>query len=223
MKVLELFSGTGSFSKVAKARGHEVFTVELDYRFSPDMIKDIMHLEAKDILEKFGRPDVIWASPPCTTFSVASIYRYWENGKPKNEKTLHGIALVKKTIQLIEELQPKFWFIENPRGMLRKQDFMRGFKRNTVTYCKYGLEWQKATDIWTNCESWKPIEMCKPNAPCHVRAQRVSRTGIQGLRPKERIGIHPDARYSISRSATIRSIVPEKLCEEVLIATEVAK
>lgn len=216
MRVLELFSGTGSFSKVAKEMGHEIFTVELEPKFEPSLVKDIMELTAQEIIEKFGHPDIIWASPPCTTFSVASIYKYWEKGKPKNEKTLHGIAMVKKTIELIKELKPTFWFIENPRGMLRKQDFMRSLPRKTVTYCKYGLEYQKATDIWTNCNTWNSRPMCKPKAPCHVRSPRGSRYGIQGVRPL----VHPDWNYNVSRSATLRGVVPKQLCEEVLKACE---
>ena len=114
MKILELFSGTGSFSKVAKARGHEVFTVELDYRFSPDMIKDIMNLEAKEILDKFGKPDIIWASPPCTAFSILQVSRNWiKEGDlyiPRSEKAKLGLELVNKTLNLINDLQPKYWF-----------------------------------------------------------------------------------------------------------------
>ena len=122
MKILELFCGTKSFAKVAKERGHEVFTVDIDKRFEPDLCINILELTPQMILDKFGLPDVIWASPPCTTFSVASIKHYWDNGKPKNDKTLLGIQIVKKTIELIRILSPSFWVIENPRGMLRKQD-----------------------------------------------------------------------------------------------------
>lgn len=102
MKVLELFSGTASFSKVAKERGHETFTIDNDVQHNPDMVADILALTPEMILERFGKPDVIWASPPCTTFSVASIYRYWDNGKPKNWKAERGIEIVKKTIELIK-------------------------------------------------------------------------------------------------------------------------
>lgn len=42
MKILELFSGTESFSKIAKARGHEVFTIELNANFNPDLVKNIL-------------------------------------------------------------------------------------------------------------------------------------------------------------------------------------
>jgi hypothetical protein len=218
MKVLELFSGTASFSNVAKERGHEVFTIDNDPQFNPDLCMDILEVTPELILEKFGQPDVIWASPPCQTFSVASIYRYWDKGKPKNEKALKGIEIAKKTVSLIKELNPKFWIVENPRGMLRKQSFMPNDKRITVTYCQYGFEQQKATDLWNNVVFWKPKPMCSPKSPCHIRSPRGSRFGIQGLKVRE--GYHPDSRYKVSRSAVIRSIIPPKLCLEIIKSIE---
>ncbi|GAG54403.1 unnamed protein product, partial [marine sediment metagenome] len=68
MKILELFSGTESFSKIAEAKGHKCFTVDNDKRFNPSLCKDILLLQKADI--PFN-PDVIWASPPCTEYSHA--------------------------------------------------------------------------------------------------------------------------------------------------------
>ncbi len=74
MKVLELFAGTRSIGKAFETRGHEVFSVEWDKRFENiNLYKDILTLSAAEVLEKFGRPDVIWASPDCTTYSIAAI------------------------------------------------------------------------------------------------------------------------------------------------------
>lgn len=74
MKVLELFAGTRSIGKVFEKRGHEVFSVEWDKDFDNiDLYEDISKITAPQILTLFGRPDVIWASPDCTTFSVAAI------------------------------------------------------------------------------------------------------------------------------------------------------
>jgi hypothetical protein len=147
---------------------------------------DIMQVTPELILEKFGHPDIIWASPPCTKFSVMTIYRNWTNNNdgtytPKNKETIESIELVKHMLELIKQLNPTFWVIENPRAMLRKQTFMPNDKRKTVTYCQYGLEYQKATDLWTNIDNWKPKPMCSPKSPCHVRAPRGSRYGIQGV------------------------------------------
>lgn len=169
MKVLELFSGTGSFSNAAKKRGHEVFTIDIDGKLDPDLNIDINNLKAIDIP---FHPDIIWASPPCQKFSIASVYRHWKDGKPRHQGTVDAIKLVEKTINIIQILRPKFFFIENPRGMMRKLDCLLFFYRRTVTYCKYGFPYQKATDIWTNCLEWNPRETCSPGSPCHVRAPK---------------------------------------------------
>lgn len=43
-----------------------------------DWYADIMEVTAQDIIEKFGKPDVIWASPPCTSYSIAAISHHRE-------------------------------------------------------------------------------------------------------------------------------------------------
>lgn len=211
MKILELFSGMESFSKVARLRGHQTFTIDLDRSFNPDLNIDILDFSISMLPQKFRQPDIIWASPPCTTFSVASIRHYWENGKPKNEEALHGIKIIKKTIEIIKEIKPRFFIIENPRGMLRKQDFMQRLKRNTVTYCQYGAKTQKPTDLWNNL-FWKPRAMCKPGADCHERASRGAKTGVQGIQNSfSNLG---------SKGKVKRAIVPAELCLEIIKSCE---
>lgn len=41
------------------------------------------------------------------------------------------------TLDLVRELDPDLWFIENPRGGLRKMSWMQGLPRYTVSYCQY--------------------------------------------------------------------------------------
>jgi len=190
MKTLELFSGTRSFSKVAEARGHETFTVELDTRFEADLHKNILDVQIKDLPKDI---DVLWASPPCTAFSVASIGSSWCGEYcPKRVESALGMAYVLKTLQLIKELKPKIWFIENPRGVLRKMAFMEGLERKSITYCQYGDNRMKPTDIWTNCKMWYPKPMCKNGMPCHISAPRGAKTGTQGLKgAKDRSRIPP--------------------------------
>lgn len=77
MKVLELFAGTRSIGKAFEARGHEVFSVEWNKDFDNiDLYADIGQLTAKEIIEQFGYPDVIWASPDCSSYSVAAISKH---------------------------------------------------------------------------------------------------------------------------------------------------
>ena len=62
-------------------------------------------------------------------------------------------------LKLIEELQPKYYFIENPRGGMRKMEWMKGLPRYTVTYCEYGDNRMKPTDIWTIRNSCRCVIM----------------------------------------------------------------
>jgi hypothetical protein len=181
MNTLELFAGSRSFSKVAEELGHRVYTTDNQDFENIDQVCDIFDF---DVNKLPYAPDMVWTSPPCTSFSVASIGHHWnKDNTPKTEKAELGVAIVKKTIEIIEQLEPKYWFIENPRGKLRKLDFMQDFQRKTVTYCSYGDMRMKPTDIWTNFD-FATRPMCfNGNKDCHHEpAPRGSKTGTQGLK-----------------------------------------
>lgn len=212
MKVLELFAGTRSIGKAFEARGHEVFSIEWDKDFENiDMYTDIGSLKAEDILERFGHPDVIWASPDCTTFSVAAISKHRRknpetgNLDPISEYAKFCDNVDQNVLQLINKLNPKYFFIENPRGGLRKMSWMQGIPRYTVTYCQYTMDLpleqrrMKPTDIWTNHPNPKFKPPCKNGDPCHVPAPRGARTGTQGIKGSKN-----------------RSRIPKELCEHIV-------
>lgn len=121
IKILELFSGTQSISKVFKKYNWETFTVEKNSLFK-DITSyngDVLDLSSEYIKTNFGRPNVIWASPPCTTYSIAAISHHRfkeENGNlsPKSDFAKESDKILLHTLKLIEELKPDFWFIENP-------------------------------------------------------------------------------------------------------------
>ena len=205
MKVLELFAGTRSIGKAFEAKGHEVFSVEWDKDFeSIDLYADISTLMAKDILKQFGQPDVIWASPDCSTYSIAGISHHRRQQEGGNLEAVSEYAKFcdmtnKHVLDLINELKPRFYFIENPRGGMRKMDFMKGLYRYTVTYCQYGDTRMKPTDIWTNHPDPQFKPMCKNGDPCHEKAPRGAKTGTQGLKGSKE-----------------RSVIPEQLCQHIV-------
>lgn len=190
MIVLDLFCGTKSIAKAFEARGHEVFTVDWDEKFKPTLSADIGKLNAQDIINLCGGvPDVIWASPDCTTYSVQAISKHRRKDVDGNLKAISDYAkrcdeINSHLINLIRELNPRYWFIENPRAGMRKMNFMQGLPRYTVTYCQYGERRQKPTDIWTNHPAPKFKPPCKSGDLCHDAAPRGSRTGTQGLKNK---------------------------------------
>jgi hypothetical protein len=210
MKIIELFAGSAEFSKLAKQRGHEVFTIDINQFGSIDLLKDIEFLRIEDLPFK---PDLIWASPTCTTYSIAAISHHRNLSKPKSEFASKSDRVVKNMFKIIDKLGC-IYFVENPRGMFRKMDFVRGRNRKTVSYCSYGDIRMKPTDIFTNSILWKPKPLCRNykfdsdgniiKRHCHHEpARRGSKTGTQGL-----------------KNNFERSRIPEKLHLEILKSIE---
>lgn len=206
MRVLELFAGTRSIGKAFEKHGHKVYSIEWDKDFENiDWYEDISKITAQDIIDRFGHPDVIWASPDCTSFSIAAISHHrrknLETGNldPVSDYAKFCDNVDQHVLDLIRELKPKYWFIENPRGGMRKMTWMQGLPRYTVTYCQYGDTRMKPTDIWTNHPDPKFKTPCHNGDPCHEPAPRGSKTGTQGL------------KGSIDRSR-----IPDKLCEHIV-------
>lgn len=204
VKILELFAGTKSISKAFWSKGHKTFTVELDPDFRPDLVADIMELDPSTLPGPF---DFIWASPPCTSFTVMQIGRNWEKRGdklfPKTDGARLGIALLEKTLEIIEYWKPPYFIIENPRGAMRKMDQVAPLERHTITYCQYGESRMKPTDLWGQFPPSLEFKCCKNGAPCHLPAPRGSNKGTQGI---------DQSRF--------RSMIPQRFCIEVAEAVE---
>ena len=203
MKCIEFFAGSRSIGKAVEKANGTVFSTDINKYPNIDLVVDILQFDFSKVA---FIPDVIWLSPPCTGFSVAAIGTHWGRGVgtyiPKTKTAKLGIQLLDKTIEIVEHYlleNPKLiFFIENPRGMMRKMPQLERFKRHTVSYCQYGDKRMKPTDIWTNSKTFVP-KMCKNGATCHEAAPRGSKTGTQGL-----------------KGAFERSKIPEKLCDYVI-------
>lgn len=161
-KCLELFSGTGSFGKVAKELGYNV--TSLDLILKADIQIDIMKWDYK-IYPKDSF-DIIWASPPCTFYS--KLQNTWIGRKKKDgvlvtkelieEQRQESDLIMKRTLDIINYFKPLIWFIENPESCLKDREIMKGIPYYTCDYCKY-CDWgyRKRTNIWTNKTNWTPL------------------------------------------------------------------
>ena len=202
MKVLELFAGSRSVGKIAEALEYEVYSSDINPFEGIDYVVDILEFDESEVP---FIPDIIWASPPCTSYSIAAISHHRKDGKATSDFAKKSDMMMERLQQIIEyylKYNPDMiYYVENPRGMLRKMDFMTYYPiRHTVTYCQYGDDRMKPTDIWTNNTKWSPRPMCKNGDSCHTAAPRGSKTGTQGRK----------GNYE-------RSMIPPVLCAEALI------
>lgn len=209
MNLLELFAGSRSVGQAGESLGMNVFSSDIEPFEKIDYVANILDFDVNQVP---FIPDVIWASPPCTSFSVASIGHHWnKDHTPKTENAKLGLAIAQKTFDIIQhflKLNPDLiYFVENPRGKLRKLPLVQEYDRTTVMYCQFGDNRMKPTDVWSNNiqsllnpEGFVPRTCFNGNRTCHHEAApRGSKTGTQGL-----------------KGAYNRSKIPNELCIDVL-------
>lgn len=199
LRVVDLFCGEGATSEIGgwssafRARGHEVITSDFDPVYGADITIDIRELRPEMLP---WQPDIVLASPPCQGFSIARLGANWDSPLPKamvqryphlnrplpkTPKAILGVELVEATRRFIEECGTRFFVIENPVGKLRKHPIMGDLDRRTVTYCQYGRDFMKPTDLWGGFPPSLVLRpRCHNNDPCHVASPRGSQTGTQG-------------------------------------------
>ena len=156
MRLLELFSGTGSIGRAFRDQGFEVTSVDIDPKAGATFTCDIMQFDYRQFPP--GHFDVVWASPPCTMYSRART-------TAKTPRDLEGAdALVKKTRDILDYLKPRFWAFENVgSGMLPGREVVAGLHCDFLTYCKYAEgefpKYRKLTVVWHNLP-WTPRPVC---------------------------------------------------------------
>lgn len=177
IRMLVLFSGTGSIERTVTERFPNAITVsiDLDSRFQPThccTVRQWMEMDGGMNSYPKGFFDVIWASPPCTEYSRAKttgprVQHCLDPSQPHRD-FVKADDNVRAAREIITYLAPKYWFIENPVGHLAKRPLMRDIDhlRHVCTYCRYGTPYQKATHIWTNAILQQPLLQCTSQTPC---------------------------------------------------------
>ena len=158
VRLLDLFSGTGSFAKACKLVGWEVVSLDIDPRPHLTHTVDILLWNYQKQYPP-GYFDMITASPPCTNYSCA-------NRKLIKDRNLeHSDQMVQKAIEIIDYFKPKYWLIENPQtGLLKSRPFMQGISFTDVDYCRYGYPCRKRTRFWNNIPNLS-LNLCHKQCP----------------------------------------------------------
>ena len=202
-RLLELFSGTGSIGKAFREAGWEVVSLDMDPKARATITADFMEWSWCE----FGTThfDSIWASPPCTEYSIAKT-----TGKPRDMEKADKI--VQRTLECIQYFMPKTWFMENPQtGYLKGRAVVEGLRYKDVSYCVFGYPYKKATRIWSNSE-WQPLPMCTRSCPCEG-SKETGRHPMTAQRGPGRVGgrLKENDRCSLDQLHSM----PPALCEEI--------
>lgn len=206
--MIELFAGSARMASHFFALGYETLTLDIQQNKleTIDMVCDLMKIGPSDIqdnvdnfFETYGQI-VIWASPPCTYYSLANnrYYHFGPGGKPQTEEAHEANKLVLHTLDIIMAINPTYWFMENPRAFLRQQKFMN-FMRETIHYCNYGENFQKPTDIWGRFPiRWNPLTRCNHKVHPGGKSKKNGSKDYFDNLPKDQ-----------------RAMLPVMLCEEI--------
>lgn len=168
-KLLELFCGTKSVGNVFEKNGYEVISLDYNAKFNATHIVDFLTWDYQQYDPNYF--DVIWASPDCTTWSLATGGKYrlkteiYGRNNEHQERANLGNNMILRLIEILNYFNCKAWFIENPKALLRHfpplKDFIK--ERNaytTVVYYSNYDEWgfHKPTDIWSNLPLWNETQ-----------------------------------------------------------------
>ena len=212
MKVLDLGCRTGSAIAAWQAAGDTVVGVDWE-NHGQQILGDFTSEETWEVIdevESIGHQgpyqpyDFIWFSPDCSIFSCAGFQNGHFNHRfePITERAKKECEGIKYVISQIQMRRPRLgWVMENPRALMRRMDFTQDLHRATVTYCQYGFDRMKPTDLFGQLPATFKPKACRNGHSCHRRAPRGSTDSTQGL-SKTEAGLIPfDLSEEIRRCA----------------------
>ncbi len=215
VKVLELFSGTGSVGKCCKELGWETVSVDL---ISESTHKcDIMDFDYKQYPKDSF--DIVWGSPPCTNYS--KLQDGWLGRMRKGEiytkdiqekEMIQDDRLVLRTLEIIDYFKPEYYFIENPAtSKMKDRTYMKDRPFYIVDYCMYS-DWgyRKRTRIWTNKKDWNALTC---NKQCGNMKGNLHKTNLGNTERKLRTEGNGVSQHEAYR-------IPEKLILSLLYECE---
>jgi hypothetical protein len=184
-----------------------VVTMDIEPEFSPDICADVLDLSASDLMNELGEFDnlVVLAGHPCTLFSSAGNHDEWnhETHEPVGGRARRHTLMLHHTIGLVKALTPDYWVLENP--LQSRARWFIGQPTGAVTYCQYGMDYQKPTGSWGEHPKGMTYRSCPQGADCHE-----SNAADDGR----------NALYSLPNEYSHRSLFPRELSEEITEAVD---
>lgn len=157
-KMLELFCGMKCAGEVFKTK-YDVISLDYNPEFNATHTEDILKWDYT--IYKPNTFEVLWASPDCTTWSLATggKYRTKANILSTLPKGKDAEKMIDRLIEIIDYFKPTYWFIENPRALLQYYPAMIELEKNNyktlVYYGNHDWGFPKATHIWSNIKLWE--------------------------------------------------------------------
>lgn len=148
VKVLDLFSGAGGFSKGIEMAGYTItkhYFSEIDKHAIANYLYNFKNAEyygsVTDVQGRRNEVDIITFGSPCQDFSLA--------GKRKGMEGERS-SLIREAIRLIDEIRPSIFVWENVKGTFSSNngaDFW-GIIAAFANIGGYRLEWQLLNTSW---------------------------------------------------------------------------
>jgi site-specific DNA-cytosine methylase len=121
--ILDICCGTHSVSQALRQHfpHARIISFDIDPQCANNLIDinhefrigDVRNIDPEAFKLELGRPLFIWASPPCTQYSIARSYA-------KTPRDLPGAdCIVRACMNIVECLQPERWAMENPYTVVR--------------------------------------------------------------------------------------------------------
>lgn len=136
LKAISLFSGCGGFDWGAQQAGvNIIWANDIDQQAGAayQALLPKVHFVSGDVrgVKEFPHADVLIGCYPCTGFSIAA-RRRWHDREERDLFANDGNFLYREFVRALRQVQPKYFFVENVKGMITAEDgwFLKAQVRN---------------------------------------------------------------------------------------------